>query len=160
MSTTQTRLLHLVYLVILLVDLSARARGQVSPFVGTWKNLDPNTRSVRIVRIDEARSTLTVTVWATCSPVNCPWGSSPGVAYSPSIQIQASLRTQAVTADFATPFARTELIFQPDAGDRLRAIVLTRYTDRSRRSNTIETALLARVSSDSAAPAADKSPAR
>lgn len=54
-----------------------------SPFVGEWKNTDPNTNSLTRLLITTENGGLIVHVWAKCLPVECDWGTGPRVSLPP-----------------------------------------------------------------------------
>lgn len=57
--------------------LTATFRSAIEPFVGTWANIDPNTRNIPQVQIVETSpTTATLHVWGMCHPTWCDWGTT------------------------------------------------------------------------------------
>src|SRR5262249_31785387 len=57
--------------------LTATFRSAVAPFVGTWANVDPATRSIPQIQLVEASPPpAQLPVWGACSPSWCDWGTT------------------------------------------------------------------------------------
>ena len=126
--------------------LSSTVSAQVSPFVGTWKNIDPNTRSLASLQVDLKGADLRVQAWGKCSPTDCPWGETDGTSYEPDIKASLPQTVRVILARFTSKVSETLLIVHAAENNRLEVDVLRRYTDNSGRSNTSQVAVLGRAS--------------
>jgi hypothetical protein len=108
------------------VDPGATVQVKVSrgPFVGTWVNSDPNTRSVPQVTLEPASSTtVTLHVWGACSPSWCDWGTTT-----------ASLANGELRATYTQSFAvKTVRLYR--SGAQLVVLIHTHFTDNSGRAD-------------------------
>ncbi len=96
-----------------------------SPFVGRWRNEDPETDGITRVSIRESGNALVVHMWGACIPVECYWG-----------ELQTSLADadDGVLALVWNPtFAQRTQELQVLQDGRLRVKTHTRFTDGSGR---------------------------
>jgi hypothetical protein len=57
--------------------LAASFRSAIAPFIGTWANVNPATRSIpQIQLVETSPTTATLHVWGACSPTWCDWGTT------------------------------------------------------------------------------------
>ena len=96
-----------------------------SPFVGDWKNVDPSTKSLTRVMITQNGDELLVHVWASCPPVQCDWGTSPGIPLPP---VDGSF---AISWDHKYAVHSAAVSLDPDG--RLKISLQTRYQGNSGR---------------------------
>lgn len=96
-----------------------------SPYVGDWKNVDPNTKSLTRLSITSNDYELAVHVWAKCQPVECDWGVGQKVPLSPSPD------------DFLIiwdhGYALHSQSFSLEGNSRLKVVLKTHFTDKSGR---------------------------
>lgn len=121
--------------VIICTLIAVTASASLNRFAGDWKNIDPNTRGVTTLNISAVGSAVTVQAWAKCHPQDCDWGRVNGHAYAPDVSSNLAEAAETISALFRTSFSETLMIIHAVPGNRLHAEVLTRFTDRSRRSN-------------------------
>ncbi|MGP0093473.1 MAG: caspase domain-containing protein [Xanthobacteraceae bacterium] len=120
----------------------ARLAGLADLF-GDWENTDPATRGIVRLQIADSDGKMQVHAWGACTPSPCDWGAVPAVAYAPNVGTQLSVGTEYLLARFPTSFSQRDMIIGPTSksGGPLQAVVLTRFTDGSRRSNYASTNL-------------------
>lgn len=58
-----------------------------APLLGTWINVDHNTRDLVRVVIAQAGNEITVHAFGACSPNPCDWGQMAGMVYSESVSL-------------------------------------------------------------------------
>lgn len=95
-----------------------------SPFVGDWRNVDLNTKSLTRLLIT-GDSQLVVHAWARCQPADCDWGLSSGVPLPPA---DGSFL---IVWDHKYALHRQELSLQSDG--KLKVSLQTHFTDNSGR---------------------------
>ena len=120
---------------ILILTTAATTSAELNQFAGRWKNIDPNTRGVTRLNIHVRGTDVTVHAWGKCHPKDCDWGRVRAYAYAPSVSSNLINTAQTLSAIFQTGFSQTLMIIYPAGRNRLRAEVLTRFTDRSGRTN-------------------------
>jgi hypothetical protein len=116
--------------------LIAPASGELDPMLGDWNNVSPNTRGIVRISIVRTAGAIEVHVWGACHPDPCDWGAVKATLYAANVDAPLPAHADYLQADFTTGFSSTTLIIgpAPAAGGELRAIALTRFTDRSGRS--------------------------
>ncbi len=132
---------------LLLGLVSSAAFAALSDFNGSWQNVNANTSGITRLQIAVGRTGLTIHAWGQCHPRDCDWGSVPGHAYAATVSQSLPASARAASAVFASNFSQTTLLLHPERGNRLRAEVYTRFTDRSGRSNYTFTEHFARRAS-------------
>lgn len=56
---------------------SASFRSALDPFLGTWVNVNPNTRNIPQIQVTQtSATTATLHVWGACTPSWCDWGTT------------------------------------------------------------------------------------
>ncbi|MBW2039980.1 MAG: hypothetical protein JRI46_10405 [Deltaproteobacteria bacterium] len=130
---------------ILALVMAATASADLNQFAGRWKNTDPDTRGVTTLNIRVRGTNVTVQAWGKCHPKDCDWGRVKAYAYAPSVSSNLADTAQALSAAFRTGFSQNLMIIHPVGRNRLRAEVLTRFTDRSGRTNYRAVYTFARV---------------
>jgi len=114
---------------------SATAAASLDQFAGQWRNSDPNTSGITRLDIRVTGTNVTVQVWGKCHPEDCDWGRVSATAYGPSVSADLQSSAQSLAAAFRTSFSQTLMILDAAPANRLRAQVLTRFTDNSGRKN-------------------------
>jgi hypothetical protein len=117
----------------IMIATPALAAG-LNNFVGTWKNLNPATRSIAKVEIKRSGSMLQIRPYGACTPTPCDWGAQPGIAYAPKVSSNLLTAANAATAVFKTGFSVTTLTLVAH-GRRLSVASFTHFTDGSRRTD-------------------------
>ncbi len=120
---------------ILVLAMAAPVFAGLNQFAGRWKNTDPNTRGVTKLNIRISGTDVTVHAWGKCHPTDCDRGQVKAYAYAPSVSSNLVDTAQTLSVVFRTGFSQTLMIIRPVGRNRLRAKVLTRFTDRSGRTN-------------------------
>ncbi len=120
---------------ILILIFASTASASLRQFSGSWKNTNANTRGVTTLNIRVIGTNVTVQAWGQCQPQDCDWGRVTAYAYAPGVSSNLATNAQAISAVFRTGFSQTLVLLQVSAGNRLRAEVLTRFTDKSGRTN-------------------------
>ena len=95
-------------------------------FVGTWTNIDPQTRTIPRITIRSEADRIYVHGFGACVPTNCDWGE----ASAP--RTDASSGTFTVNWDFGFETTRLTLTLASPAG-RLLTTAFEHYTDNSGR---------------------------
>jgi Viral BACON domain len=104
------------------VTQSAFSSSFSSPFVGRWRNADPETESITRVSIRGSGNAFVVHMWASCDP-ECYWGDAQ------TSRADADDGVLALAWDFfAGTIQRTQELQVVQDG-RLRVISHTRFTD-------------------------------
>ncbi len=144
-------------LVIGLVTLSFSSStfANLSGFVGDWRNVDTNTKGVTRLLIKKQGAQLSMQAWGQCHPTDCDWGTVRAYGYGPNVSANLNATAQAVSAVFKPSHAQTLVIVHKAPNKRIRAEVLTRFTDGSNRTNYRNVYTFARTQRASAAPKED-----
>lgn len=133
---TLTAILSLVITSILVVGVVYALQPSNTNLVGTWINVNPNTRSiVKIIITDNGAGGTRIHAYGSCTPTSCDWGTVPGITYSKSVSQSVG---NAFTATYKSGFAIklvTGNIVVTASGPRLKVITYTRFTDGSNRYN-------------------------
>lgn len=137
------------------LSLASSACANINSFLGDWRNVDANTRGITRLVIERQRADLSMQAWGQCHPKDCDWGTVQAYAYGPNVSANLNTTAQAVSALFTPTHAQTLVILHKARNDRLRAEVLTRFTDNSNRTNYRNVYTFARVPSVTARPKED-----
>jgi hypothetical protein len=105
--------------------------GSANTMVGTWVNVDRNTRGITKVIITESGNQYEIQAFGSCSPTDCDWGKSALTTYGDSVQ---DATHKAGTAQFNPGFAQT-LLTVKQTGNQINLDGFTRFTDNSGRQN-------------------------
>jgi hypothetical protein len=95
---------------------------------GSWVNVDPNTRGLVRIVIDDRK----IHPFGACHPDPCDWGNLKGNILAAGVD--ASNAT-ALMAKKSTNFDKVELTVSLESDGRLRAEVFTHFTDGSGRAD-------------------------
>jgi hypothetical protein len=74
--------------ILLQAPVKAQPPLRVADFVGDWKNDNPQTRGVTTLEVRQRGDALAVHAWGACSPKDCDWGVSTGLAEHRSANIE------------------------------------------------------------------------
>jgi len=121
----------------ILLFVSASSYAALDDFVGTWKNVDLNTRGITTLKIKADGPDVIVHVWGKCHPKDCDWGENTAHAYGPNASSNIMTNAQAIIARFKTSFSETILIVSTAGSNKLRVKAYTRFRDDSGRSNYV-----------------------
>jgi hypothetical protein len=113
----------------------ATAQASLNQFAGAWRNSDENTSGVTRLDIRVTGASVSVQAWGKCHPEDCDWGRVAATAYGPNVSADLQASAQSLAATFQTNFSQTIMILEAAPMGRLRAQVLTRFTDNSGRKN-------------------------
>lgn len=109
--------------------------------LGTWENVDPNTRGIiRIIIANNGAGGITVHPFGACHPNPCDIGQVRALVYSNSVGDGVGMH---FTANIKSDFAKTILtgtVRNSPRGPRLRVNSYTKFTDGSNRYNYSSTA--------------------
>jgi hypothetical protein len=105
--------------------------GSASTMVGTWMNVDRNTRGITKVIITESVNQYEIQAFGSCSPTDCDWGKSALTTYGTSV---SDVTHKAGTVQFNPGFAQTTLTLK-QSGNQISLDGFTRFTDNSARQN-------------------------
>ncbi|WP_395648335.1 hypothetical protein [Terricaulis sp.] len=123
---------------------AAPAYAGVDDFVGQWTNSDPRADGVVRVNVTRGRGPgVRVSVFGSCAPRACEWGEVAGTAYAPSAASDTNRDANVIVARYTSSFA-TRVVILRLTRSGVEYEVLTEFTDRSRRSNYVETGRLQR----------------
>jgi hypothetical protein len=101
-----------------------------TPLVGTWVNVDPNTRGIVKAMIAVAGSGINLHLFGACSPTPCDWGTVHGQVYANSVSTTSAV---AFSALYNFNFKQTIVVGHLD-GPRLTIETLDTFEDGSGRS--------------------------
>jgi hypothetical protein len=110
--------------------------ADITWFAGTWKNIDPETRGVKVVEIVVDGTSVSVRWWGACRPRDCEVGPAEGAAYATRVEDDLSEKAHVLSVVYTTRWSVILLLARPDAEGQLVLEYLTRFTDGSGRSNT------------------------
>jgi hypothetical protein len=102
-----------------------------APLAGTWKNIDPATRSMVKLVVTVAGTGLSVEAFGACSPTPCDWGRVPAVPYAATVSTSPAV---AFTATYKFSFKQT-IVTGHISGKNLIVETFDVFTDGSGRSN-------------------------
>jgi hypothetical protein len=122
------------------------ARADAGQFTGEWRNLDTTARGVVHVGVVFEGDRVRVRAYSYCQPDPCDLGWATGYAYAGSASSNIAESADAVSVMFRERYAERLLILWPYEQNRLKAELLTRFTDGSARTNTREVYILSRTS--------------
>jgi hypothetical protein len=105
--------------------------GSASTMVGTWVNVDRNTRGITKVIITESGNQYEIQTFGSCSPTDCDWGKSALTTYGDNV---SDATHKAGTAQYNPGFAQT-LLTVKQSGNQITLDGFTRFTDNSARQN-------------------------
>jgi hypothetical protein len=95
----------------------------IESFVGTWLNVDTNTKNWTKIEITSGGDTLTAHIWGSCSPTDCDAGSTSAIySGNPVLMI------------LDHGFAIRNFTFSLN-GDTLHVTTFNHYTDNSGRAD-------------------------
>ncbi len=123
--------------VVAIVSAATPSTAAVRDFLGRWTIEGSGGRGiVRLsIRMDFGRPM--IRSWARCRPRLCDWGRSPAVAFGPSPRARAMSSALLLRTAYRTGSGRRVLILRKAGLNRLRVLVLTRFTDGSGRANFV-----------------------
>jgi hypothetical protein len=130
----RNRTLGLIFGLVTL-SLATSAFANINGFIGNWQNVDAKTRGITRLVITRQGADLSMRAWGQCHPQDCDWGSVGAYAYGPNVSANLNHTAQAVSALFTPQHAQTLVIVHKAGKNRIRAEVLTRFTDKSKRTN-------------------------
>jgi hypothetical protein len=105
----------------------------ISPdlLVGTWVNVEPQTRDLVRLEIKPKGNEVTVHAFGACTPNPCDWGTVEGHIYSDTV---ATMRAVAFSAEYKFDFAQVTVTGALYKG-ALFVETLTRFVDQSGRAD-------------------------
>ncbi len=110
-------------------------RAGQNQFVGTWDNIDRNTNGITRIEVQLDGTSPSVHVFGKCHPSDCDWGSTRAEVYGSSVVADLQQNASALRAIFDPGFAETTLTMWLRWSGKLRVEALTRFKDKSGRSN-------------------------
>ena len=116
----------------------AQAPAVANKLDGTWVNVDPKTRGLVRIVIDQKK----VHPYGACHPDPCDWGELKAKSFAATVD---SYYATALLAKYTTSFSRSEITLSLEADGRLRAEVFTHFTDGSGRSDYRSVDYLTRI---------------
>ena len=122
------------------------AHADSAQFIGEWRNLDTVTRGLVRLSVAFEPNRVRVRAFSYCQPDACDLGWAEGHAYASSTTANLLQSADAIAVTFRERYAERLLILWPYERDRLKAELLTRFTDGSGRTNTREVSILSRTS--------------
>ena len=122
------------------------ARADAGQFTGEWRNLDTGARGLVRVAVVFEGDRVRVRGYSYCQPDPCDLGWATGYAYGSAASSTVAQSADAVSVVFRERYAERLLLLWPYELNRLKAEVLTRFTDGSARANTREVYILSRTS--------------
>jgi hypothetical protein len=134
----------LLILAVILLTVST-ASAEINQFAGTWKNVDPQTGGITIIKIDVSGSRIKIQTWGKCEPSDCAWGAVSGTAYAPGVQSNLVETANTISTIYVNSFSLRILIIRPGEEGQIKVEALTKFTDQSGRANTRHTYTLSRV---------------
>ncbi|HTL88968.1 MAG TPA: hypothetical protein VL134_06180 [Leptolyngbya sp.] len=120
---------------LLAASLVSPAFAAPQDFVGTWVNVDSNTRGVtRVVVTTAPSNTLKVQVFGKCHPTDCAWGTTQLTTYGSNVQ---DPNHKEATATYNQSFANQLLVFALEGANSRQMSLqsFTQFKDQSARQN-------------------------
>ena len=114
----------------------AVAQTAAPGLAGTWTAAGSGL--VRLV-IAAPPGGATVTAFGSCHPTACPWGTRPLQIFAPNVSAKIG---SVGLATYTTTFSETRVIVTLSAVRTLRVETLTHFTDKSGRSNYVNTVIM------------------
>jgi len=127
------RNLLVVSVVVLGVMMVTNVHAGMDKMLGTWKNVDADTRGVTRLRIYQQGRELLVQAWGKAHPRDIVIGPFPAEAYAPSAGSNLHDDAEAMFAEIQNDFSIRRFLIRPDRFGRLNVRVLVRFTDSSNR---------------------------
>lgn len=109
------------------------------PLVGTWVNVDHQTRGMVRLMIAANGNAITLHGFGACSPTPCDWGTAPGIVYATNVTATPAM---AFTAVYNFGFKQTTLVGHLLDG-ALMVESFDHFTDKSGRSDYYSQYILA-----------------
>lgn len=119
-----------------LLPAAAGAQTVEPELVKTWTATGSGV--VKVV-IASTPAGATVTTWGSCEPTPCAWGTRPLMAFAPNVSAKLA---RAGMAEYKTSFSDTWVIVSLAGPDTLNVQTFTQFTDRSGRSNYVQTVVM------------------
>ena len=111
---------------IALLLVHSQANASLGQFVGTWKNVDQNTRGVTKVKIIKRGQNMFIRTWGQCHPTDCNWGRKDLTGYASSVSDNLVHDAKALTALYDQGFSEKLMVLKPK-GQFLIAEVFSTY---------------------------------
>ncbi len=108
--------------------------ASMGQFVGTWVNVNSNTKGITKIVIQKIGNKMRIQTWGQCHPTDCNWGKRLSIPYAKNVSQNLVNNTIALTAMYKPGFANKLLVIKR-AGTRLHVQSFTQFTDNSGRSN-------------------------
>jgi hypothetical protein len=108
--------------------------------VGTWKNIQPNSKGMTEFDISNSGGTLQVHAFGSCTPTACDVGTTDAIVYANSKNVATTIQGNTFLAPYSVGLGKL-LFIGAYAGrsDRLTVAEYTEFTDGSGRSNFLTT---------------------
>ena len=135
---------QLVVGAVLICVFGSPSLAGTSDFVGTWTNVDPNTRSIAYMTVAQDASGLILSVFGKCHPTACPWGPTQARLYTQQVGENPASGAIVITGSYDKGFSATEVVLELQGGSRLRYEMFTHFKDNSRRSDYFTEGVLSR----------------
>ena len=103
----------------------------VNPLVGTWVNVDHQTRGMVRLVIAASGNEITLHGFGACSPTPCDWGVVPGLVYADGVTGSNAI---AFTGMYTFGFKQTTVVGKLENG-ALLVKTFDHFTDKSGRSD-------------------------
>jgi hypothetical protein len=101
-------------------------------FLGNWKNVDPNTRSLLRIVVDRT----SIRPYGSCGGTECDWGRIRTQSFASQVE---GHDTAALLATIDDRVARRVITLMLDADGRLKVQVFSHFIDGSERSDYVYT---------------------
>ena len=117
-----------------LIGMGTPAMASIQDFVGSWKNVDPNSNGIVAIKIQRTGQTLKIRAFGSCSPTPCDWGQVQGQVFAPNVSANLNSQAKWAVANYTTGFSKTTLVMSLQ-GNQLVVESYTQFTDGSGRTN-------------------------
>lgn len=133
------RTISLTNVLLLIAFMTSFAFADVNRFAGHWKNTDSKTGGITNIEITREDNKIAVQIYGKCHPTDCVWKKSYAVAYAPNVELDSLSNAKALSVVIDAGFAEKIVTLRFVGDNALQAEIFTRFTDRSKRSNTFHT---------------------
>jgi hypothetical protein len=117
------------------------ASAQTARFAGHWKNTNPNTRGLVELEIKVNGVVVDVKAFGACEPSPCDVGNTDARPYAPNVSDNVEATARTLIVRYKESFSERILVIEPRGTAELSAQFYTLFTDGSRRTDYVETAV-------------------
>ncbi len=99
----------------------------IEDVMGTWVNVNPNTRGITKLVITSRRGRVYVKAWGKCHPTDCAFGEKEAYAFGANPRRDPARHFKALLVIYRFRDSEKYFIINRPAGERLKLKILSRY---------------------------------